>query len=201
MLNAVQTPSEVLYMGLFHPVALYESVIASEQHDQVRDNHLITASLVVVLVTLLTTFSAPGLQHWPVSVIPFVITVAFRLSGWFFAVFAFTLTSYIFEGAFHLRRFMILAGYAVLPWIFVPILKLLPLLFGLLGQGMAVVGVMGLALWTSVLFVAGLKLTFNISGERLVALVALPFLMMLVGAGWLSGVLTSLVQWTFGHTV
>lgn len=198
MWQQVLSPLESVYAILFNPWPTFEDAV---NNPQTQERHMVTAMVILLCISLITTLTSPAVASWPISMGPFVITLAFRLFAWFFVIFVFTLAGYCFGQRFQLKPLMILSAYALLPWLFVPILKIFPAVYGNPGQWLAMLGLVTLGIWTTTLFVMALKLTYRLPMEKLIALVALPFLMGGLGLGWVSGVLVNLVQWMLVQTL
>jgi len=87
-----------------------------------------------------------------------------------------------------------LSGLGALPWLFMAPISMLRLNFGFVGTLLCFLLSLGIWLWVVFMFAAALTQTYRMSAEKVVIVLAAPFAMFLVFAGWAIGFMLNLRQ-------
>lgn len=183
---------DIFYNILFHPAQEFKVVAIGP----VPKDLLLAYSAIIVIVV-----SAIGVVYTPMaSATTEGITFHMLLAGFSGIVFwvvsgsIFALTSYIFCQRGRPMTLLILTGYATLPWLFLPVTMLFKDVLGSIGNTIAIMGALGLWLWTTVLYLMALKYTYSLSLERVFLAASLPLLMSFLGVSWVGGFFFNLIQ-------
>lgn len=177
---------ETLYNVLFHPVVEFR-LLAREQAPKSRFLLYGFATVVAISATapvVETIRNGSPLEGLALSIpISVVLGVIFwMLTGSLVAAMA-----YAFGARTHWRTILTLSALATLPWVFNGPLTLMKYSMGFAGALMGVLGGLGVWLWSVILFALAIGITYRMTLERVLIILALPFA--------LSGVF---VLWTIG---
>jgi len=177
---------ELFYSVLFHPIQTFKA-IAVEKEPGPR--LLLYALLSVVLVSA----AAPIIQLSSTGGSPIALAVAIPISTligvfvWAFVALVIAMLSYAFSGQTCYRTFFVLSGLATLPWLFMAPASLLKVGIGAIGVILCAVLGLCIWLWSVLLFAQALVVTYSMTAERVMILLAMPFVMTLIFCGWIFG--------------
>jgi hypothetical protein len=122
------------------------------------------------------------------------VSIFFGASLWCFVGLFVGLWSYAFSGQTRIRTFMTLSGLGTLPWLFMAPISTLRTDFGFYGALLCFALSLLIWLWVIFLFAMALTQTYRMTAEKVVIVLAAPFAMFLVFAGWGLGFLLNLRQ-------
>lgn len=182
---------ETLYNSLFHPVATFKSVAESET---LPSRVYVQALSAVILISAL----APAIQlanqggnagnlSWaiPLSAIAGVF-------AWAFTGLCTGLLAFAFTGKARIGHFLTLTGLATLPWLLLGPISLVKFGLGPVGAGLAILCAMVIWLWSVYLFGMALIMTYRMTIERMLIVLATPFVTQLFLLGWILGFLDNI---------
>lgn len=182
---------ETFYGILFAPVETFSGV---SETTGFKSASFFGGLFIVIIISGFAALYGPGnsLLGW----LPFKIAVS-ALSGvifWLVCGCIFALAAYVFGMKGRPQTLLTLTAYATLPWVFIPVLILFKSSLGTFGGVIESFGVLGLWIWSMVLFLMALRFTYHLSLDRVLLAAALPFLMMFIGLAWVSGFFLNLFQ-------
>jgi hypothetical protein len=154
-----------------------------------KDTLFAYATLIVFLVSGVGALYSPFVNSTDGLVLRVMFSCISGLIFWIFTGSVFSMAAYVFGERGRPQTILILTAYATLPWIFLPIIMLFKGFLGAIGHSIAIFALLGLWLWSSVLFLIALKATYNLSLERIILVACLPILMTFLGLAWFGGFL------------
>ncbi len=149
---------------------------------------------IVLIVSGLGVIYSPFVSSTEGLLFKILFAAITGLIFWLFTALVFSTTAYIFGMRGRPQTFLILTAYAVLPWIFLPVVMLFKGILGAFGNTIVIFGSLGIWLWSVILFLMALKYTYNLTLERVLLAGTIPILMTFIGISWLSGFFYNLVQ-------
>ncbi|WP_303673025.1 Yip1 family protein [Vampirovibrio chlorellavorus] len=179
-------PLDTLYNSLFHPVATFKTLTET---DTLPNRVYFHALCAVVLISAL----APAVQlanrggdavglSWaiPLSALTGVFT-------WAFTGLCTGLLAFAFTGKARIGQFLTLSGLATLPWLLLGPVSLIKFGLGPVGNALAIVATLAIWLWSVYLFGMALMVTYRMTIERALIVLATPFATQLFLLGWILG--------------
>ena len=187
---------DTLYDALFHPISAFRALGESTP---MHNRPLFYALAAVILVSAL----APLIQLANVGGDPAGLVLAIPLSTiigvavWGFMGLTTGLLAYAFTGQARIRTFLTLSGLATLPWLFMGPVSALKFGLGPMGTGIAILGALLVWLWSVLLFGLALMITYRMTVERAMIVLATPFVTLLILLGWILGFFSNIRQLAF----
>lgn len=175
------------YNVLFHPVQEFRRI----SEDTPTDSRWLVVSLMFVL--LVSAFGpivlfADGKDHDLMGLIYKIpMSAVSGLLLWVLMAGIIALLAYVFMGSSRFKTFLTLSGYATLPWVFLGPVVLLKTGLGGFGTFIGVVAGLSIWLWSVVLFALALGHTYRLTADRVIVLLAMPFVMGLLCLSWFIG--------------
>ncbi len=179
---------ERIYGTLFYPRETFEELKKSPP--------VIEALAIVIAVSILTPLintPPPSSQAMGWFIFTLINAGISGIIKWlFFAAFV-ELIAAIFKRSGHFKTFITLSGFALLPWIFIGPITLLKtggIIAGLTG----VLAGLAIWLWATILTIFAAMKTYEISSNRVLLLVIIPFLGGIIFFNWIIGFFETLIQ-------
>ena len=176
------------YGVLFHP---------AETFNELKENpRMIQGFIIVVCISILSTvlkFSINSGQNPFLQGFELINASFWGLLSWlFFALFLEIIAS-IFKKGGKTKIFLCLSAFALIPWLFLApagLFKIGGLLFKAVGI------LIGLAcwLWSTILTAFAIMKTYEISPQRVITFILIPFLGGILGFYWFFGFFSTLIQ-------
>jgi len=169
----------------------------SETFDKLKENpNLIQGFIIVVLISILSpvlSFSINSAQNPLVQGLELINASFWGLLSWLFFASFLEVIAGIFKKGGKTKIFLCLSAFALLPWIFLApasLFKTGGLLFKFTGV------IIGLAswLWSTILTAYAIMKTYDISPQRVITFILIPFLGGLLSFYWFFGFFTTLIQ-------
>lgn len=186
---------ELFYATLFHPLHTFRAIAAeAEPGNRLLFYSLLSVVLVSVTAPMVHTANAGSNPSGLVTAMPFGAVVGVLV--WLFMALVISLMAYAFTGETRVRTFLVLSGLATLPWIFMAPISLFKIGIGV--TGLVLCALLGLVvwLWTIVLFGLAIMATYKMTAERVLIVLAMPFAMILVFAGWIVSIVRNIAHLT-----
>lgn len=181
------------YGTLFQPLATFKAIATiTEPVNRFLWYGFASVLLISAMAPVVKLVTFGGQTEDLVLTVP--ISIFFGMSLWCFVGLFVGLWAYAFSGHTRIRTFLTLSGLATLPWLFMAPVSLLRASLGFYGSLLCLVLSLGIWLWTVFLFAVALTQTYRMSAEKVVIVLAAPFAMFLVFAGWAIGFLLNLRQ-------
>jgi hypothetical protein len=105
-----------------------------------------------------------------------------------------SLLAYAFSGNSRFQNFLILSAFATVPWLLMVPLALIKQSLGLPGVFLGTTAGMVVWLWTVLLFALAVGVTYQLSLERVLIVLVMPFLMVGLSFLWLLGFFLNLFR-------
>ena len=184
---------ETVYNVLFHPVVEFR-LLARDQAPKTR--FLIYGFATVIAISAMTPVvevirSGSELETLALSI---PINVILGLIFWLFTGSLVAAMAYAFGARTHWRTILSLSALATLPWIFNGPLTLVKYSMGFPGTLLGVLGGLAVWLWSVVLFSLAIGITYRMTLERVLIVLALPFALSSVFLFWSLGFITNIRQ-------
>jgi len=174
------------YATLFYPVQAFRRIVADpEPGNRLLFHALMSVLLVSTTAPMAHMVMSGGRPSDLVMTIPFSAIVG--VLAWGLMAMIVGLLSYAFTGKARIRSFLILSGLAALPWLLMGPVGLLKIGLGAVGLVLCAMLGMLVWLWTTLLFAFAIMTTYDMSAERVMIVLVMPFVMLLVCLGWLVG--------------
>lgn len=187
---------ELLYAALFQPKTLYEAIARDLEASPVSNRLLLFSILSVVVISALSpvlqTINAGGEPHGLMWTVPLF---AFNgLLTWAFVGVVIGLSAYAFLGRARIVTLLVLSAMATLPWLLMAPISLLKVGIGSIGVVFSVIFGFIIWLWTVVLFALAIKVTYQMTVDRVLIVLILPFVMSAILLGWVIGFFVNIFQ-------
>lgn len=176
----------LLYAVLFHPVQTFKILAADKEPSQ---RILLYALLSVVLVSAampIIHFAGVGAKAASLAIAIPASTVM-GIFVWAFVALVIGMLSYAFSSQTRYRTLLVLSGLALLPWLLMAPVSLLKVGLGAIGAILCAVFGLTIWLWTILLFAVAIVITYAMTAERVMIILAMPFVMTLIFFGWIFG--------------
>ena len=177
-------PLDLIYLVFFHPVSTFGEIAEAGASNRDYVAALFSVLLVSALLPILNVLGGGNLSslavHIPISLLGGVFMWA-AMAG------LISLLAYAFTTEARARVLLVLTGLATLPWILGGPAVLLKVGLGGIGTAVSNGLVMLIWLWTVVLFGFAVGATYRMPFERVMIVLAMPFLMACVSLFWLGG--------------
>ncbi len=184
---------ELFYAVLFNPVSTFKSIAA----DAGGDNQLLFFSLIsVVLISTIAPvvqLAATGGEAG-MLVLTLPLSAISGLLVWGMMGLMIGLLAYAFTGESKIRTFLTLSGLATLPWILMGPICLLKVGLGGPGLVLSVLFALVVWLWSILLFALAITVTYRMTAERVLIVLAAPFAMSMVLFAWMVGFVENIRQ-------
>lgn len=184
---------DLFYSTLFHPVNTFKTLAQAA----VPSKRLLFYALVsVALVSAINPIiSLPYLESSPVSLlIRIPISTVLGITVWVFTALVVSVLCYVFTEKTPFRKFLVLSGLATLPWLFLGPVSLLKVGLGVAGVVSSAILGLTIWLWSVILFVLALIHSYQLSPERTLILLFMPFIAIIIGLGWMVGFIGNVQQ-------
>ncbi len=179
-------PLDTLYNSLFHPVVTFKTLTETENLPGRIHFHALCA---VILISAL----APAVQlanrggdavslSWAIP-----LSALAGVFAWAFTGLCTGLLAFAFTGKARIGHFLTLSGLATLPWLLLGPISLVKFGLGPVGTGLAILCAMAIWLWSVYLFGLALMMTYRMTIERALIVLATPFVTLLFLLGWILG--------------
>jgi hypothetical protein len=184
---------DTFYGTLFHPLVTFKAIATMPQSaNRFLWYGFVSVLLISAMAPLVKLAALGGDAEDLILTVP--ISIFFGVSLWCFIGLFVGLWAYAFSGQTRIRTFLTLSGLATLPWLFMASISVLRASFGVYGSLLCFLLSLGVWLWAVFLFAVSLTQTYRMSAEKVVIVLAAPFAMFLVFAGWAIGFLLNLRQ-------
>ncbi|WP_373532431.1 YIP1 family protein [Vampirovibrio sp.] len=187
---------DTLYDTLFHPIATFRAL---DEAAPVQPQPLFYALTAVIAISAL----APVIQMANVGGDTGGLALGIPLSSiagvaiWAFMGLTTGLLAYAFTGQAKIRTFLTLSGLATLPWLLMGPVSVLKFGLGPIGAVIAILGALLVWLWSVLLFGLALMVTYRMTVERAMIVLATPFITLLILLGWILGFFGNVRQLVF----
>lgn len=183
----------VFYNVLFHPIRTYRDIAAEEK----AGNNLLLYGLLTIIYISATgpIVSAAGkgaILALLVAEIP--LQVVAGVAMWVFMGVVIGVLSYTFTGQSRLKTFLTLSALASLPWIFMGPIALLYQNLGGLSGFLAVLAGLLVWIWSVFLFALAVTMTYRLTAEKTMVILAMPLLMTLIFLAWTTGFVVNILR-------
>ncbi len=179
---------ELFYQALFHPCATFNAIAESEvrgHQNRLLFYALISVVIVSAMAPVVALMNTGGNAEDLVLAIPLGTLVG--VGVWGFMGLAISLFSFAFTGKSNVKPFLILSGLATLPWVLMAPVSLLKVGLGGVGMALSILGALLIWLWSVLLFALALMVTYRMTIERVLIVLAAPFVALLILLGWIVG--------------
>lgn len=177
---------ELFYGVLFHPVKTFQEIASNTVPTQ---KTLLNALFSIILISAI----APVIQLASVGGSPVSLALSIPLSTlfgliiWAFTALVISMLSYAFTQTTRFKTLLTLSGLASLPWILMGPVILFKVGIGPVGAVLCAIFGLLIWLWTVLLFAYAIIATYQMSTERVMVILAMPFAMSLIFLGWILG--------------
>ncbi len=185
--------SDWLYATLFHPFQAFDAIA---KNASVNTGVFGYAFAAVLLISGLSPCIKLAYRGGSLSMLLVAIPLSLiaGLVLWFLAGGIFGLLARSFQGHGRVRTFLTLSGLAVLPWLLMGPIALIKSGFGAGGMMIGILLSLLVWLWSVLLFGLAVMKTYDMTLDRVVIVLAMPWLMSGIFLMWLLGFLGTLAQ-------
>lgn len=181
------------YNALFYPVSTFKTIGSLEKPG---NGLLFQALMAVVLVSgiapIVQLINVGGQPGDLVFAIPTGVIIG--VAAWGFMGLVIALASYAFTGESRIKTFLTLSGFATLPWLLMGSTSLFKIGLGPFGVALSVIGALLIWLWSVLLFALALMVTYRMTLERVMLVLAAPFVTMIILLAWIIGFIDNVRQ-------
>ncbi len=183
---------DVVYQTLFQPAPLFRDVAESESGKNALFLYgLLVVAFVSAIVPVIDFTYIGGNPYFLFLTIP--VQAMLGVMIWLVTGVIISMLSYVFTGESRLKTFLILSGLAMLPWILIgPAALLKPL--GAPGALLSILSILGIWLWSILLFAMAVMATFRLTLEKGMLVLMTPFLMLFIFGVWTAGFFLNLAR-------
>jgi hypothetical protein len=184
---------DVIYGSLFQPLSTFQRIAQPEKAD---NTHVFYALLVVLLISS----STPLVRMMNIGGDPSDLTLGIPTSAllgalaWSAIALTIGLLAYAFTGKTRIQTFLTLSGLATLPWLLLGPISLFKLGLGSVGFVLATTLSLGVWLWAVILFAIAIMVTYQMSVDRVLIILIMPWAMSLVFFAWIAGFASNISQ-------
>lgn len=187
---------DTLYDTLFHPIITFRALDETETTNPKFLFYALTAVITVSALAPLIQLANTGGDFGGLALgIPFSTIIG--VAVWGFMALTTGLWAYAFTGHARIRTFLTLSGLATLPWILMGPVSVLKFGLGPIGTAIAVLGALLIWLWSVLLFGLALMITYRMTIERALIVLATPFTTQLILLAWIFGFFGNVRQLAF----
>jgi hypothetical protein len=183
----------VFYGVLFHPLDTFKTLAEGKEPDSRLLLYALLSVVVVSAAAPIIRFAAVGSKA---DTLAFAIPISSVMGvlAWVLVGLVIALLSYAFSGKIRYRTFLVLSGLSTLPWLLMAPISLLKAGLGLLGVILCAVFGLSVWLWAVLLFALAIVITYEMTADRVMIVLAAPFAMTLIFFGWVFGFLGNIVN-------
>jgi hypothetical protein len=187
---------DILYDTLFHPIITFRAL---DETEATNPQFLFYALAAIITVSALAPLIQLANTGGDLGGLPLGIPVStlIGVAVWGFMGLATGLWAYAFTGHARIRTFLTLSGLATLPWILMGPVSVLKFGLGPMGAAIAVLGALLIWLWSVLLFGLALMITYRMTIERALIILATPFTTQLILLAWIFGFFGNVRQLAF----
>jgi hypothetical protein len=183
---------DVAYGVLFSPGRLFVSV--KTEGTEHRNRLLSHGLLMVVIISLLGAVYSPFTKTLD-DILPQGLWGIFSgIVWWLFTAVLFAVASYSLGGTGRLQTTLTLTAFAMWPWVLLPVLMLFQESASIWGSFVAVAGQLVLWVWSGLLFLLAIKMTYTLNWPRVLLLMGVPLLMGWLALGWFTGFVSLMLR-------
>jgi hypothetical protein len=187
---------DTLYDTLFHPIITFRALDETETANPHFLFYALAAVITVSALAPLIQLANTGGDFGGLALgIPFSTIIG--VAVWGFMALTTGLWAYAFTGHARIRTFLTLSGLATLPWILMGPVSVLKFGLGPIGTAIAVLGALLIWLWSVLLFGLALMITYRMTIERALIVLATPFTTQLILLAWIFGFFGNVRQLAF----